>query len=184
MSKIGKQPVKIIEGVTVQLDKNKLTVKGPKGFLEQIIRPEIDVKIEEGEVVLTARDQSNFTKALHGLFRSLIKNMVKGVTEGFEKVLELHGTGYRAILEGTSLKFTLGFSHPVIVSAPQGIEFKVEGSNLIKIKGIDNQLVGQTAAKIRHIKPPEPYKGKGIRYRHEIIKKKAGKTAKVGSAES
>lgn len=183
MSKIGKQPVKILAGVTVKFENNKLTVNGPKGQLEQIIRPEIGLKIEGDQIILTAKEKNIFVKALHGLFRALVKNMVKGVTEGFTKTLELHGVGYRAIMEGKDLKVTVGFSHPVIVKEIPGIEYQVKGTNLITISGMDAQLVGRAAAQIRNIKPPEPYKGKGIRYRHEVVKKKAGKAAKLGAAE-
>lgn len=188
MSKIGKQPIKILEGVNVSIAQDKLTITGPKGTLTELIRPEMEIKVLNGQIFVMLKKQSlnpkvlHSNKALHGLVRSIIANMVKGVTVGFTKVLELHGVGYRAVAEANNLKLSLGFSHPVIIESGNGIQFKVEANNLIKIMGVDKQQVGQMAAKIRAVKPPEPYKGKGIRYKGEIIKKKAGKAAKVGGA--
>lgn len=178
MSKIGRQAIKIPAGVKVEIKDNQVAVAGPKGGLTIKIRPEISIKKSGDELMVIAKGKSRITNPLHGLTRSLLANMVEGVTEGFQKTLELHGVGYRAALEGGNLKISVGFSHPVIVEAVEGIEFQVEGNNVVKILGADKQLVGQTAAKIREIKKPEPYKGKGIRYQGELIKKKPGKAAK------
>ena len=179
MSKIGKQPIKISEGVTVEIKDNQVVVSGPKGRLKQEIRPEIEVKKSGDQIWVSTKNKSKFSRSIHGLIRSLISNMIKGVTCGFEKTLELHGVGYRAFLEGENLKISVGFSHPVIIKQIKGVEYKVEGDNVIKVSGIDKQLVGQIAAKIRDIKKPDPYKGKGIRYQGELIKKKPGKAAKA-----
>lgn len=180
MSKIGKQPIKITEGVTVQITDNKVVVSGPKGQLKQKIQPGIEVKITDGQIVILRKSEDKKTKALHGLTRSLIANMIEGVTNGFLKILEIKGTGYRANIEGDELKLKLGFSHPVIVKPPVGIKFEVKGNNVIKVFGIDRQLVGQVAASIRDIHKPEPYKGKGIRYKGEVVRRKQGKVVKAG----
>ena len=182
MSKIGKQPIKIPEGVTVEKDSNEIVIKGPKGSLTLKIRPELEVKKNTEQIEVVRKKQNRLSRCLHGLSRTLIANMIKGVTEGFEKTLELHGVGYRAFLEGEGLKITVGFSHPVLFKQVEGIKFQVEGLNLIKISGCDKQLVGQIAAQIKAIKPPEPYKGKGIRYQNEVVKLKPGKAAKTGAA--
>lgn len=184
MSKIGKQPIIIPENVKVELKEELIKVIGPKGELTQKIRPELEIKKSGMQILVKAKGKSKMVKALHGLIRSLVANMIEGVTKGFEKKLELHGVGYRASLEEGNLKLALGFSHPVVLDPPAGIEFQVEESNLIKVIGIDKQKVGEVAAKIREIRKSEPYKGKGIRYRGEVIKKKPGKAAKVGAAET
>ena len=147
------------------------------------MRPEIKVEIKDGQILVSRRKENKRAKSLHGLTRTLIANMVEGVTKGFSKVLELHGTGYRAKMEGKKLVLEVGFSHPVIVEPPEGIEFKLKGEKEIIVSGIDKQQVGNTAAQIRAIKKPEPYKGKGIRYQGEVVRRKAGKAAKVGSGE-
>ena len=182
MSKIGKQPITILEGVTVKIDQNTVAVSGPLGQLNLKVRPEIKVVEENGQILVTPKNKSRMARALHGLTRTLISNMIKGVTKNFEKTLELQGVGYRVALEDQNLNLSLGFSHPVIFQPPAGIKFSVEGNNLIKISGIDKQLVGQTTALIRVIKPPDAYKGKGIRYQGEVVKLKPGKAAKTGTA--
>ncbi|MFC1711316.1 50S ribosomal protein L6 [Patescibacteria group bacterium] len=182
MSRVGNQPINIPENVTVNLTDNKVVVIGSKGQLEQIIRSEVKVEINDKEIVVSRKSESKLAKSLHGLTRTLISNMIEGVEKGFEKTLELHGTGYRVSLEGKNLKILVGFSHPVVIEPLENIEFQVEDNKIIKILGIDKQLVGQVTASIRDIRKPEPYKGKGIRYKNEKIRRKAGKAAKTESA--
>ncbi|MCQ2609966.1 MAG: 50S ribosomal protein L6 [Lachnospiraceae bacterium] len=178
MSRIGKKPVVIPAGVTVDIkEKNNVTVKGPKGTLSYTFVPEMDIKVEGTEVIVTRPNDEKRNKSLHGLTRTLIQNMVHGVTEGYEKTLEINGVGYRAAKQGKKLTLTLGYSHPVIMDDPEGIETKVE-ENIIKISGIDKAKVGQYAAEIRDKRGPEPYKGKGIKYTDEHIIRKVGKTGK------
>jgi len=180
MSRIGREPVPFDSKVSITFeDGNVITVKGPKGELKRTFHQNMLFAKEEGQVLVTRPSDSNQNKALHGLSRSLLKNMVEGVTDGFTKVLELQGVGYRAQLQGSNLQVNVGFSHPVIVEPPAGIEFSIEASR-ITISGIDKELVGQVAANIRKIRPPEPYKGKGIRYVGEYVRRKAGKAGKVG----
>jgi large subunit ribosomal protein L6 len=178
MSRIGKQPIPIPDGVTVDVGDGLVTVKGPGGTLTQPFDTDISIAIEDGEVVVRRPTDEREHRALHGLYRSLIANMVEGVTKGFEKRLEIQGVGYRAAMKGSGIELQLGFSHPVEVPAPEGIAFEVPAPNRISIKGIDKQLVGETAARIRRLRKPEPYKGKGIRYEGEYVRKKAGKAAK------
>ena len=178
MSRIGKMPVAIPAGVTVDIaEGNKITVKGPKGTLERVLVPEMDVKIENGEVVVTRPNDLKRNKSLHGLTRTLIKNMVVGVTEGYAKKLEVNGVGYKAVKEGKKLTLSLGYSHPIEMMDPEGIETKVEG-NVITVSGINKEVVGQYAAEIREKRRPEPYKGKGIKYSDEVIRRKVGKAGK------
>jgi large subunit ribosomal protein L6 len=177
MSRIGKEPVAIPDGVDVNLDGRTLTVKGPRGTLTQDIHPEISVAVEDGRVVVTRPDDEREHRALHGLFRSLIANMVTGVTQGYRRELEIVGVGYRAQARGRGLTLQLGFSHPVEVEAPEGITFEVASPTRIAVAGNDKHLVGQVAANIRKIRKPEPYKGKGIRFAGEQIRRKAGKAA-------
>ena len=178
MSRIGKMPVVIPAGVTVDLKEgNHLTVKGPKGELQRDLSPEITIEVKDGEVVVTRPNDLKRIKALHGLTRSLIQNMVTGVNDGYTKVLEVNGVGYRAQKQGKKLVLSLGYSHPVEMDDPDGVESTVEG-NKITITGISKEKVGQYAANIRTKRPPEPYKGKGIKYEDEIIRRKVGKTAK------
>lgn len=184
MSRIGKMPIEIPGKVTVKLEDGFVVVKGPLGQLKQEVRPEIKVEVKEGMVFVSRNKESKMAKSLHGLIRSLIANLVEGVTKGFTKTLELHGTGYRAKFEEKKLVLQVGFSHPVVVDPPEGIEFKVKGEKVIIVSGINKWLVGNTAAAIRVIKKPEPYKGKGIRYQGEVVKKKPGKAAKVGAGEA
>jgi large subunit ribosomal protein L6 len=176
MSRIGKSPIVIPEGVKVEINKNNIKVIGKKGVLERDIHSDISIKSDGKMIVVTRPSDSNMHRSLHGLTRSLINNMVIGVSKGFEKILEIHGVGYRALLEGGKMNIQVGYSHPVKIDPPEGIEFEVEKQKKIKVKGIDKQLVGETAAKIRILRKPEPYKGKGIRYIDEVVRRKVGKT--------
>lgn len=176
MSRIGRSPIQIPAGVIIEINGQQISVKGPKGQLNQIIPNEIKAEILENKAVFSVAQESKNSAACWGLSRAIVNNMVKGVTEGFEKKLEIEGVGYKAVLSGNDLVLSLGFSHPVNVKAPQGITFKVE-KNVVTISGIDKQLVGQVSADIRAEKKPEPYKGKGIHYLGEVIRRKAGKKA-------
>ena len=177
MSRIGRLPVAIPAGVTVEIaENNKVTVKGPKGTLERELPTEMSIKLEGEEVVVTRPNDLKKMKSLHGLTRTLINNMVVGVTEGYQKVLEVNGVGYRAAKSGKTLTLNLGYSHPVEMEDPEGVESTVEGQNKIIVKGIDKEKVGQYAAEIRDKRRPEPYKGKGIKYADEVIRRKVGKT--------
>lgn len=178
MSRVGFKKIKIPSGVEVRLNAGMVQVKGPKGTGSQTIRPEIPVAIEGDEVVVTRSSNTPFVRSLHGLIRSKISNTIEGVSVGFEKVLELHGVGYRAALEGKVLVLSLGFSHPIRYELPKGIDAVVEKQTVVVIKGIDKYLVGEVAAKIRSLRPPEPYKGKGVKYKDERIIRKDGKRGK------
>lgn len=178
MSRIGRKPIPIPSGVDVKVDGKRITVKGPKGSLERELHPSISIAVGEGEINVTRPSDERQVRALHGLTRSLVANMVQGVTEGFAKQLEIQGVGYRATAKGKDLEFALGFSHPVVVEAPPGIAFELAAPTKITVSGIDKQAVGQVAADIRALRPPDSYKGKGIRYAGEYVRKKAGKTAK------
>ncbi len=178
MSRIGRLPIDIPAGVDVKVDGSAVTVKGPKGELALTVAAPIEVKVEDGQVLVTRPDDERESRALHGLTRSLIANQIIGVTQGYTKGLEIVGTGYRVAQRGSSIEFALGFSHPVTVEPPAGITLTVEGNNKITVAGIDKQAVGETAANIRKIKKPEPYKGKGIRYAGEVVRRKAGKSGK------
>lgn len=178
MSRIGRMPVTIPEGVTVEIaGANQVTVKGPKGTLEKTLPKEMAIKVEDGHVLVSRPNDLKKMKSLHGLTRSLIQNMVTGVTKGYSKVLEVNGVGYRAAKQGKKLVLTLGYSHPVEMEDPEGLESKVDGNQII-VEGTDKQKVGQYAADIRDKKKPEPYKGKGIKYADEVIRRKVGKTGK------
>lgn len=179
MSRIGKKPVQIPSGVTVTLNGSTLVVKGPKGELTHEIHPNVVVKIDNDIVTFEIKEETKENKALWGLTRALTANMVQGVTEGFEKKLELVGVGYRVKTVGKNLELTVGFSHPVSVEAPAGITFEVADNKNISIQGIDKHMVGQVAANIRKIRKPEPYKGKGIKYIDEVVRRKPGKAGKV-----
>ena len=179
MSRIGKMPIAIPAGVTVSVaDNNKVTVKGPKGTLERVFPAEMEIKVEGAEATVSRPNDLKRNRSLHGLSRTLLNNMVVGVTEGFEKKLEVNGVGYRAAKQGKTLTLTLGYSHPVEMTDPEGIETVVEGQNVIIVKGCDKEKVGQFAAEIRDKRRPEPYKGKGIKYADETIRRKVGKTGK------
>lgn len=178
MSRIGKLPVVIPSGVEVKIDGHIVTVKGPKGELVREFNPIMIIKEEDGHVIVERPDDSRLAKSLHGLTRTLIHNMIEGVSEGFSKKLELVGVGYRAALKGTDLEMQLGYSHPVVVPAPENISFEVPSQTEIIVKGISKEQVGQVAANIRAWRKPEPYKGKGIRYEGEYVRRKLGKAAK------
>jgi large subunit ribosomal protein L6 len=176
MSRIGKLPVAIPKGVTIELEDSLLKVKGPKGELSRSLHPEITVGLEDDRIVVTRPSDQKRHRALHGLTRSLINNMVGGVSEGFKKTLEIHGVGYRAEPADSGVRLFLGYSHPVDYMPPEGVSITVESPTKLKVEGIDKQSVGQAAAEIRKVRPPEPYKGKGIRYEGEHVRRKAGKT--------
>ncbi|WP_175954660.1 50S ribosomal protein L6 [Schaalia sp. Marseille-Q2122] len=178
MSRIGKNPIAIPGGVDVNIDGADVTVKGPKGTLTHTVVDPITVAIEDGQIVVARPDDERRSRAMHGLTRTLIANMVIGVTEGYKKQLEITGTGYRVVAKGKDLEFSLGFSHTILVPAPEGIEFTVDSQTKFTVAGIDKQLVGETAARIRKLKKPEPYKGKGIHYVGETIRRKVGKAGK------
>ncbi|MBR1471726.1 MAG: 50S ribosomal protein L6 [Lachnospiraceae bacterium] len=179
MSRIGKMPIAIPAGVTVEVaENNNVTVKGPKGTLTRALAPEMEIKVEGAEVTVSRPNDLKRMKSLHGLTRTLLNNMVVGVTNGYEKKLEVNGVGYRAAKQGKKLVLSLGYSHPVEMEDPEGIETAVDGQNLIIVKGIDKEKVGQFAAEIRGKRGPEPYKGKGIKYVEETIRRKVGKTGK------
>ena len=179
MSRIGRMPIAIPAGVTVDIaENNQVTVKGPKGTLERVLPAEMAITKEGDEIKVTRPNDLKKMKSLHGLTRTLINNMIIGVTEGYEKKLEVNGVGYRAAKQGKKLTLSLGYSHPVEMEDPEGIEVTVDGQNLIIVKGIDKEKVGQYAAEIREKRAPEPYKGKGIKYVDEVIRRKVGKTGK------
>ncbi|GGE82302.1 50S ribosomal protein L6 [Mycetocola zhadangensis] len=178
MSRIGRLPIEIPAGVTVSVDGSAVTVKGPKGELALNAASPIEVKVEDGQVLVTRPDDERESRSLHGLTRTLISNQIIGVTQGYTKGLEVVGTGYRVAQKGSSVEFALGFSHPVLIDPPAGITLTVEGNNKLTVSGIDKQAVGEAAANIRKIRKPEPYKGKGVRYAGEIVRRKAGKAGK------
>ena len=179
MSRIGRMPIAIPAGVTVDIaENNQVTVKGPKGTLERVLPAEMSITKEGEEIKVARPNDLKKMKSLHGLTRTLINNMITGVTEGYEKKLEVNGVGYRAAKQGKKLTLSLGYSHPVEMEDPEGIEVTVEGQNIIIVKGIDKEKVGQYAAEIREKRAPEPYKGKGIKYEDEVIRRKVGKTGK------
>ena len=179
MSRIGRMPIAVPAGVTVEIaENNKVTVKGPKGTLERVLPSEMEIKLEGAEVIVTRPNDLKRMKSLHGLTRTLINNMVVGVTDGYQKKLEINGVGYKAAKSGNTLTLSLGYSHPVEMVDPEGVESVLEGQNIIIVKGIDKEKVGQYAAEIRDKRRPEPYKGKGIKYADEVIRRKVGKTGK------
>jgi large subunit ribosomal protein L6 len=178
MSRIGRAPISIPAGVTVSVDGSVVTVKGPKGELVHSVAAPITVSVEDGQVLVARPDDERESRSLHGLTRTLIANNVIGVTQGYSKGLEVVGTGYRVTAKGSSVEFALGFSHPVTVEPPAGITFQVEGNNKLTVSGIDKQAVGEVAANIRKIRKPEPYKGKGVRYAGENVRRKAGKSGR------
>ncbi|MBO8136870.1 MAG: 50S ribosomal protein L6 [Desulfotomaculum sp.] len=178
MSRTGRKPIPVPEGVEVQIEGSLVRVKGPKGQLEKEMHRDMVIKLEDNQVVVQRPSEDKKHKALHGTTRSLIANMVEGVTKGYEKTLELVGVGYRAQKQGSKLVLNVGYSHPVEIEPPKGIEIEVPANNKVIVKGIDKELVGAVAAKIRSVREPEPYKGKGIKYEGEYIRRKAGKTGK------
>lgn len=178
MSRIGRLPISVPAGVEVKIDGNHVAVKGPKGELAREISAPITVAQNDGEIVVSRPNDERNSRALHGLSRTLIQNMIIGVTEGYSKKLEIVGTGYRVMAKGSDLEFALGYSHPINIKAPEGITFTVEGANKLTVSGIDKQIVGQVAANIRGLRKPDPYKGKGVRYEGEQIRRKVGKAGK------
>jgi large subunit ribosomal protein L6 len=177
MSRIGKQPIELPSGVNVAISPGRVQVNGPLGELSQTVPARMKVEQEDGNLVVKRPTERGDDRALHGLTRSLLSNMVEGVTKGFEKRLEIQGVGYRAALRGTDLELNVGFSHPVVVKPPQGITFEVPEPTVVLVKGIDKQQVGEIAAQVRKVRPPEPYKGKGIRHEGEYVRRKVGKRA-------
>ncbi len=180
MSRIGQMPIAVPQGVTVSVREGEVTVKGPKGELRHSINPDISITLKDNSLLVSRPSDSRLHRSLHGLTRSLVANMVEGVTKGFEKVLEVGGVGYRAEKVGDKLVLRIGFSHLVEVLPLPGVSFEVEGGNRIKVTGIDKEVVGEMAARIRAIRPPDAYKGKGIRYAGEVVRLKAGKAGKAG----
>jgi large subunit ribosomal protein L6 len=179
MSRIGRKPVPLPQGVTVQIDGTSITVKGPKGELSRALHRDMLITLEDGAVVVKRPSEETQHKALHGLTRTLVANMVEGVTSGYAKSLEIQGVGYKAEPKPFGVQLVVGFSHPVPYHAPKGIKITVTNNVLVKVEGIDKELVGQVAAELRNVRPPEPYKGKGIRYAGEQVRRKAGKTAQA-----
>ena len=178
MSRIGRLPIDVPAGVNVTIDGSAINVKGPKGELSLVVASPIEVALEDGQLLVTRPDDERASRSLHGLTRTLISNQIIGVTEGYSKGLEVVGTGYRVAAKGESLEFALGFSHSITVDPPKGISFTVEGNNKVTVNGIDKQAVGEVAANIRKLRKPEPYKGKGVRYAGEVVRRKAGKSGK------
>lgn len=182
MSRVGQKPIEIPAEVTIKIEDGRIAVSGPKGNLSLRIRPEIKVELKEGKILVTRQGNGRISRSLHGLTRSLIANAIWGVTKGFAKTLKIVGVGYRASMEGESLILSVGFSHPIKIAPPSGIKFEIEGNDKIKVLGVDKQLVGEIAAQIRRVRPPDVYKGKGIRYEDEEVKLKPGKAGKTGAA--
>src|SRR5690348_11934802 len=180
MSRIGKLPVAVPNGVNVTINDGEVAVKGPKGELRQRVLEHVTVKLEENRVIVDRKGDAKEHRSAHGLTRTLVNNMIEGVSKGFRKTLEIQGVGYRAAKSGEKVNLTLGYSHPVSYDPPKGITLSVEGTNKIHVDGIDKQQVGQVAAEIRDLRPPEPYKGKGVRYSGEVVRKKLGKAGKAG----
>ncbi|MGE5143711.1 MAG: 50S ribosomal protein L6 [Acidobacteriota bacterium] len=179
MSRIGKRPVPLPQGVTASIDGRTVTVKGPKGEISRTVHPELSVALENETVAVKRPSDEPRHKALHGLTRTLVANMVEGVTKGFSKSLEIQGVGYKAEVKPFGVQLVVGYSHPVPYHAPKGIKISVDGNTQVKVEGVDKELVGQVAAELRSVRPPEPYKGKGIRYVGEQVRRKAGKTAQA-----
>jgi len=178
MSRIGRLPIPVPAGVEVKIDANVVTVKGPKGTLSHTVAAPISAVLEENTVLVTRPDDERNSRSLHGLTRTLIANLIHGVTQGYTKGLEIVGTGYRVTAKGSDIEFALGYSHPILVKAPAGITFTVEGNTKLSVSGIDKQAVGEVAANLRKLRKPEPYKGKGVRYAGEVVRRKAGKSGK------
>lgn len=178
MSRVGSHRIVIPKGVEVSLEKDRVRVKGPKGLLESRVPPELSIKLQDGQISVTRSSNDRLVKSLHGTIRNGIQNMVRGVSEGYTKVLEIKGVGYRAQVQGKKLTFSLGYSHPIEYKLPEGIEATVDKQTTVTLKGINRYLIGQVAANIRALRSPEPYKGKGIKYADEVIRRKEGKTGK------
>jgi len=178
MSRIGKMPIAIPSGVEIKIEGQLVSVKGPKGSLNHTVPAPIAVVVEDNNILVTRPDDERNSRSLHGLTRTLIANTIEGVTKGYSKALEIVGTGYRVTAKGSSIEFALGYSHPILVEPPTGISFQVEGNNKVTVVGIDKQAVGEVAANLRKLRKPEPYKGKGVRYAGEVVRRKAGKAGK------
>jgi large subunit ribosomal protein L6 len=178
MSRIGKMPIPVPAGVEVKIDGQAVEVKGPKGTLSHTVPSPITIVLEDGNIIVTRPDDERNSRSLHGLTRTLISNNIEGVTKGFTKGLEIVGTGYRVTVKGSAVEFALGYSHPILVEPPAGITFQVDGNTKITVVGIDKQAVGEVAANLRKLRKPEPYKGKGVRYAGEVVRRKAGKSGK------
>ncbi|MEY2815985.1 MAG: hypothetical protein RJA78_561 [Actinomycetota bacterium] len=178
MSRIGKMPIPVPAGVEVKIDGQVVEVKGPKGTLTHTVPTPITIVLEDGNIIVTRPDDERNSRSLHGLTRTLISNNIEGVTKGFTKGLEIVGTGYRVTVKGSAVEFALGYSHPILVEPPAGITFQVDGNTKITVVGIDKQAVGEVAANLRKLRKPEPYKGKGVRYAGEVVRRKAGKSGK------
>jgi large subunit ribosomal protein L6 len=181
MSRIGRRPVPLPAGVSAQIEGRKITVKGPRGEVTRVVHPALDLAVEEGTVVVRRPSDEAFHRALHGLTRTLVANMVEGVTKGFAKRLEIQGVGYKAEVKPFGVQLVVGLSHPVPYHVPTGVKISVENNVVLKVEGVDKELVGQVAAELRAVRPPEPYKGKGIRYVGEPVRRKAGKTAQAAA---
>jgi large subunit ribosomal protein L6 len=181
MSRIGKRPVPLPKGVTAQVEGRQITVKGPRGEISRTMHPDLTITVEDTAVMVRRPSDEAYHKALHGLTRTLVANMVDGVTKGFSKQLEIQGVGYKAEPKPFGVQLTVGFSHPVPYHAPKGVKISVDNNVLLKVEGVDKELVGQVAAEIRNVRPPEPYQGKGIRYVGEQVRRKAGKTAQAAT---
>ncbi|MCK5483586.1 MAG: 50S ribosomal protein L6 [Gemmatimonadetes bacterium] len=181
MSRVGRQPIVVPQGVDVSIEGSSVSVKGPKGELSGRFDADMTIELTDGVITVTRPTDQARHRALHGLTRSLVANMVQGVHQGFERSLEIHGVGYRALQKGSAVEFSVGYSNPVMFEAPAGVELAVERPTLVHVRGIDKQAVGEVAARIRRIRPPEPYKGKGIRYSGEHVRRKAGKATAVGT---
>jgi large subunit ribosomal protein L6 len=182
MSRVGKLPITIPAGVDIDISGNHVVVKGPKGTLERDVSPQLRLVTDDGQLRVERPDDEKRSRELHGLTRTLINNMVVGVTEGYRRGLEIQGVGYRAQLVGTKLQLNLGYSHPIEIDPPEGIAFEVDNPTRVAVTGIDKELVGQIAAKVRAARKPEPYKGKGVRYAGEVVRRKAGKAGKIGGS--
>jgi large subunit ribosomal protein L6 len=177
MSRVGRQPIPVPDGVTVTIEGARVAVKGPKGELSGSFDPDLGIALEDGEITVTRPTDQPRHRSLHGLTRSLVSNMVIGVTEGFQRSLEIHGVGYRVVQKGRDVELHVGYSNPVLFAAPDGVDLVIESPTLLHVRGTDKQAVGEVAARIRKVRPPEPYKGKGIRYQGEHVRRKAGKAA-------
>jgi large subunit ribosomal protein L6 len=178
MSRIGKLPIPVPAGVEIKIDGQSVEVKGPKGTLSLVVAEPITAVLQDGAVIVARPDDERNSRSLHGLTRTLIANQIQGVTEGYTKALEIVGTGYRVTAKGSDIEFALGYSHPILVKAPAGINFTVDGNTKVSVSGIDKQAVGEVAANLRKLRKPEPYKGKGVRYAGEVVRRKAGKSGK------
>ena len=181
MSRVGKQPITVPSGVNITTSPGAVQVKGPKGTLSAAVSPLVELKVEGGSLNITRREDSREARSIHGLTRKLVSNMVTGVSEGFRRVLEINGVGYRAEAKGNAIQLALGYSHPILFPLPQGVQAKVDKQTVVTLEGADRQVLGETAAAIRKLRPPEPYKGKGIKYAEETIRRKAGKAVGASS---